>query len=193
MEIISDNEKKLLEAKLKEKPFGQGMYAFLMFQIDYYSRVRNQLKLDYDTFIIVQVVTSHLLYILNKTSFENKVSYPDIKKSWTNISKEYNSNIDSVSDLSVNVEYGNGINPAKLTMSSICLITNLPKETVRRKVDTLCKKGILRISKRDGVLLGPNYKKVYSSFVPTTAFEVIKMIKKWEKTGVLKSLLDFKE
>ena len=66
------------------------MYAFLMFQIDYYSRVRNQLKLDYDTFIIVQVVTSHLLYILNKTSFENKVSYPDIKKSWTNISQEYN-------------------------------------------------------------------------------------------------------
>ena len=80
MEIISDNEKKLLEAKLKEKPFGQGMYAFLMFQIDYYSRVRNQLRLDYDTFIIVQVVTSHLLYILNKTSFENKASYPDIKK-----------------------------------------------------------------------------------------------------------------
>ena len=192
MEVVSEKEKKLLEAKLKERPFGQGMYAFLMFQIDYYSRVRNQLKLDYDTFIIVQVVTSHLLYILNKTSFEKKITYPDIQKAWSTISQEYNASLGSVSEFSRSAEYSNRVSSAKLTISSICLITNLPKETVRRKVELLCTKGILRISKKAGVLLGPSYKKVYSSFVPTSTFEVIKMIQKWEKTGVLKSLLNFR-
>ena len=63
-------EKKLINTKLKEKSFSMGMYSFVMFIISYYSRVKKQIKIDFDSFIIVQVVTSHALYILNKTSFD---------------------------------------------------------------------------------------------------------------------------
>ena len=34
-----------------QKPFAEGMYRFSMFMIDYYSRVRENLKLDYDSFM----------------------------------------------------------------------------------------------------------------------------------------------
>ena len=80
----------------------------------------------------------------------------------------------------------------KLTISSICLVSGLPKETVRRKVINLVKKKILSISSKHGVKIGESYKKVYNDFVPITTFEVIKLLKKWEKIGLLKTLLELK-
>ena len=51
---------------LMQKPFTEGMYRFSMFMIEYYSRVRDQLNIDYDSFMIVQTVVSHSLYTLQK-------------------------------------------------------------------------------------------------------------------------------
>ena len=93
MESLNFLEKKLLSAKLKEKPFSMGMYGFVMFIISYYSRVRKQIKIDFDSFIIVQVVTSHALYVLNQTSYDKKLSYPDIKREWDKMAAEYDSSV----------------------------------------------------------------------------------------------------
>ena len=182
-------EKKIINAKLKEKPFSMGMYSFVMFIINYYARVKKQIKIDFDSFIIVQVVTSHALYILNKTSYENKVSYPDIKKSWEKMAAEYDSS--PLEMLEKTSKKGGFLKNSKLTISSICLLTELPKETVRRKIELLSKKKILMISKKNGVSIGSDYKKIYSEFVPQTTFEVIQLLKKWETSGLLKSLLNF--
>ena len=81
---------------------------------------------------------------------------------------------------------------SKLTISSICLVTELPKETVRRKVELLCKKKILSSTKKSGISIGSDYKKIYSEFVPQTTVDVIRLLQKWESTGLLKSLLNFK-
>ena len=182
-------EKKIINAKLKEKPFSMGMYSFVMFIINYYARVKKQIKIDFDSFIIVQVVTSHALYILNKTSYENKVSYPDIKKSWEKMAAEYDSS--PLEMLEKTSKKGGFLKNSKLTISSICLLTELPKETVRRKIELLSKKKILTMSKKNGVSIGSDYKKIYSEFVPQTTFEVIQLLKKWETSGLLKSLLNF--
>ena len=80
----------------------------------------------------------------------------------------------------------------KLTISSICLITKLPKETVRRKANELSKANLLKISKKEGIILGPSYRKVFQDFVPNTTLEVSKLLKVWEKNGVLKGLLTFR-
>ena len=134
-------EKKLLNAKLKEKPFSMGMYSFVMFIINYYSRVKKQIKIDFDSFIIVQVVTSHALYVLNKSSFEKKLSYPDIKKVWDKMAAEYDSEpLEVLERTSLAARH---LKNSKLTISSVCLVTELPKETVRRKVENLCKKKIV--------------------------------------------------
>ena len=51
---------------LHQKPFAEGMYRFSMFMINYYARVREYLKIDYDSFMIIQTVVSNNLYQLNK-------------------------------------------------------------------------------------------------------------------------------
>jgi Glu-tRNA(Gln) amidotransferase subunit E-like FAD-binding protein len=167
-----------------QKPFAIGMYRFAMFVIRYYARVREQLKIDYDSFMIVQTAVSHSLYKLNKKKIGAK-SYTELEMEW---GKLVNTN-----DISQIVEnYSSTKNNLKLTISSICLVTSLPKETVRRKVNELSKKNLLKISKKEGVILGTMYKKVFREFVPQTTQEVSKLIKNWEKTGILKSILSLK-
>ena len=168
---------------LMQKPFAHGMYRFSMFQINYYLRVREQLNIDYDSFMIIQSVVSHVLYHLNKKNMSS--SYQELENEWDKILNKNNSVLDAVG----------GFIPqktnSKLTVSSICLVTSLPKETTRRKVNQLIKKNILKMGKANGIVLGPQYKKIFREFVPTTTIEVAKLIKSWEKTGILKNLLKF--
>ena len=78
---MDENEIKYLRKKIRkgpdqlllQKPFALGMYRFAMFIIRYYARVREQLKMDYDSFIILQTVVSHCLYQLNKKKLGLKV------------------------------------------------------------------------------------------------------------------------
>ena len=189
MNYNKEKYKKIANAKLKEKPFGVGMYAFVMFLINYYSRIKKDLGLDYDSFMIIQVAVSHSLYNINKETFGKRFSFDDLGYGWSAI-VEKNKEKKSLEVLNNDKELNQKYN--KLTISSICLVTNLPKETVRRKTGELCKMEILNYSSKKGIVVGENYKKIFDDFVPETTFEVAKLMKNWQKTGVLKSLLDFK-
>ena len=175
MENLStkDKKEKLNEALTSEKSFGLGLYQFVMFQIEYYSRVKKELKLDYDSFMIIQTVLSHCIYNLNK-------NIPD-KKSYTELENE-------IEKMIRNFDF---LKNTKLTLSSICLVTHQAKETVRRKVSILLKKKFLYIDGKAGIILGPKYKKIYNQFVPTTTFEIKKLLRGWKKIGTLESLLEF--
>ena len=51
-----------------EKPiFSNGLYSWIMFVISFYSRIREKLNIDFESFIILQVVVSHSLYEANKS------------------------------------------------------------------------------------------------------------------------------
>ena len=174
-----------VNSMLMQKPFAEGMYIFAMFIINYYSRVKSKLNIDYDSFIIIQTVVAHKLYQLKKKTKSN--SYEELETIWEKILHKYDDPLDIVSDDKIKVKAN-----SKLSFSSICLVTKLPKETVRRKVSRLAKKNILKISKKEGILLGPMYKKIFQDLVPETTLEVSKLLKNWEKTGILKNLLNFK-
>ena len=167
---------------LSKKPFAAGMYRFSMFILDYYTRVRKELNLDYESFMIIQTVVSHNLYNLNRKK-NTSVSYEDLEHEWGVVTSEVFDQITQLSEVDSN---------QKLTISSICLVIGLPKETVRRKINELSKKKILNISSRNGILLGSQYKKIFSKFVPETTLKVSKLLKEWERSGILKSLLNFK-
>ena len=169
---------------LKQKPFANGMYRFSMFMIEYYSRVREQLSIDYDSFMIVQTVVSHSLYTLQKKT--NNISYSELETEWEKLIYSE----DDVFKRIIHVS-NKGENNNKLSISSICLITKLPKETVRRKIIELNSKRILKTTKDKGIVLGKNYKEIFQDFVPSTVLSVSKLLKKWEKDGVLKYLLSF--
>ena len=195
---MNENEIKTLRQKIRKgatgqllsiKPFAAGMYGFVMIMISYYSRVREQLKIDYDSFMIIQTVVSHSLYQLNKKKVGSK-SYFELEKEWEKlISKDISNSVEVVRE-----QIGNAYSKSKirLTISSICYVTGLPKETVRRKVNELVKKNLLNISKKNGILLGSQYSKVFREFTPETTKEVSKLIKSWDKNGILKSILSFK-
>ena len=170
---------------LMQKPFAEGMYRFSMFMINYYSRVRSKLKIDYDSFIIIQTVVAQKLYYLKKK--DKSKSYEELESLWEKMLYKHDNPIEILSDNANAVKITN-----KLTISSICLVTGLPKETVRRKTNELVKRNLLKSSKIEGVLLGPTYKKIFQNFVPETTLEVSKLVKSWEKNGILKSILNFK-
>ena len=198
---MNENEIKSLRQKIRKghsddqllsiKPFAAGMYGFVMVMISYYSRVREKLKIDYDSFMIIQTVVSHSLYQLNKKQVGSK-SYLELEVEWEKLmnKSDVSGKVENIQENIAN--NSNTKNNLKLTISSICLVTSLPKETVRRKVSELSKKNLLKISKKNGILLGFMYKKIFSEFTPQTTKEVSRLLKNWEKSGVLKSILNFK-
>ena len=153
----------------KEPIFSQGLYHWVMFIITLYTRVRENLKIDFESFVILQVVVSNSLYQINKTGIK---TFSELENQMTKIgqSKKIRNN--------------------KLTFASIADVLQLPRETVRRKVLGLSKNNILLGSTENGIKLGPAYKTIYKEFVTQTTLDLASLLKKWEKSGALKHLLE---
>ena len=149
--------------------FSKGLYEWIMFIISFYSRVRETLKIDFETFIILQVVVSHSLYQVNKTGSK---SYSEIKE-----------HVEKLSTVKLKKNL-------KLTFASISDVIQLPRETVRRKVLELCNRDILKFSSENGIKLGPAYKTIYKEFVSQTTKDMSILVKKWKHSGALVRLLE---
>ncbi len=154
----------------KQPPFSKGLYHWVMFVLSLYTRVREKLNIDYESFVILQVVVSHSLYEINKSGSK---TFAELEEQMTSITRKKN------------------INTSKLTFASISEVLQLPRETVRRKVIFLSKKNILTFSTYGGIKLGIAYKTIYKDFVSQTTSDLSSLIKKWEKSGALKTLLEF--
>ena len=153
----------------KEPQFSQGLYHWVMFILSFYTRVRENLKIDFETFVILQVVVSHSLYQLNKSGAK---TFAELENQMTNITQKKSRN------------------NSKLTFASIAEVLQLPRETVRRKVLILNKRNILLSNSINGIKLGPNYKTIYKEFVSQTTLDMSSLIKKWKKSGALETLLE---
>ena len=182
--VTSLIKKKLTDPKIQPKNFGTGMYGFLMFMTDYYRRVRSELKMDFDSFMVIQIVVSHEVYIMQG---ETAKTYSEISGEFDRISKA--TDIDDSLLIFKAKELMSKIQKNKLTVSSICQVSTLPKETVRRKTRGLVARKILTQSKSEGLLVGPGYKVVFEDFVPKTVGAFSKLIKKWKENGTLEQIL----
>jgi len=162
-------EEAVKEKGQKEPIFSQGLYHWVMFILSLYTRVRENLKIDFESFVILQVVVSHSLYQINKTGTK---TFSELEDQMTNIgqSKKIRNN--------------------KLTFASIADVLQLPRETVRRKVISLSKINILLGNTENGIKLGPAYKTIYKEFVTQTTLDLSTLIKKWKKSGALEHLLE---
>ena len=158
--------------KGKEPLFSKGLYHWVMFVLSLYTRVKEKLNIDYESFVILQVVVSHSLYEINKSGDK---SFSELEEEMTNITQKEN------------------IRASKLTFASISEVLQLPRETVRRKVISLSKKNILIFNTYGGIKLGPAYKTIYKDFVSQTTSDLSSLIKKWEKSGALNALLELKK
>ena len=160
------------EKSLKEPMFSQGLYHWIMFILSFYTRVRENLKIDFESFVILQVVVSHSLYQINKLG---------------------NKTFSELEDQMIKITQNKTTTNSKLTFASISEVLQLPRETVRRKVLFLSKKDILSSNVNDGIKLGPAYKTIYKEFVAQTTLDLSSLIKKWKKSGALEHLLEIEK
>jgi len=175
--IMSDNnivafDQAVKEESIKEPIFSKGLYHWVMFIISFYTRVRENLKIDFETFVILQVVVSHSLYQLNKSG--------------TKTFSELENQITTITQKKLN-------NNSKLTFTNISEVLQLPRETVRRKILSLTKRNILLSDTVDGIKLGPSYKTIYKEFLTQTTLDMSSLVKKWKKSGALETLLEIEK
>ena len=168
---MNTQEKKIIDFKTNIKkdsspPFSNGLYTWIMFLMNFYDRVRNTLKIDFDSFMIMQLVVSDYVYKTNKDGIKNFSELKTMFKNHTELLKE-----------------------KKLNIASIAEVLNLPRETVRRKIMRLAKKKLLDYSK-SGISIGSEYKTVFNEFVLDTVSNISQLVKKWESNGSLKELLE---
>ena len=124
-------EEAVKEKGQKEPIFSQGLYHWVMFILSLYTRVRENLKIDFESFVILQVVVSHSLYQINKTG----------DKTYTQLESQ----IENILNTKTKKD-------AKLTLSSISAVLNMPRETVRRKIRILEKQKILEFNDKEGII-----------------------------------------
>ena len=155
--------------KTSDSPFSKGFYEWVMFILSFYTRVREKLNIDYESFVILQVVVSHSLYEINKTGSK---TFSELEEQVANIFEKKHSK------------------QSKLTFASIAEVLQLPRETVRRKVLALTKKDILNSNSITGIKLSLGYKKIYKEFVSQTTVDLSSLLKKWKKSGALDTLLE---
>ena len=166
------NEKNIIEFKIDVKKnkgpvFSNGLYNWMMFLMNFYSRVKNNLKIDFDSFMIMQLVVSDYLYKTNKEGTKNYDELKSTLKNHTDLFKE----------------------KRKVNIASIAEVLDLPRETVRRKILHLSKIKLLDYSK-SGISIGSEYKTVFNEFVSDTVNNMSQLVKKWETNGSLKELLE---
>jgi len=65
----------------------------------------------------------------------------------------------------------------------------MPKETVRRKVDALCKSNQLDYSVTEGVTVGDNFEALAKKMAPIDLLSINKAIKSIEKNGGVSKIL----
>ena len=122
-------------------------YAWEMLIVEHFSTVKKILKCDYSSYIILELVASH--YIYNKKKDEEHINETSWKSLWKLQDDE---KFKDVIYTTHNI----------LTVSSVSLITGMPHESVRRKVNALLDKKILE-KKKGGLQLGKNFESYFKS------------------------------
>ena len=148
--------------------FSAGLYDWSIFLTNFYLRVKQVLKIDYESFMILQITLGYYLNTINK------------------------SGSNSIDDLSFRFE--EIINDktkknSRLSVTSISSALNLPRETVNRKIDSLIKKQLLAMNNNKSIILGTNYQKIFELFALETTHDLGKLITRWNNKDYLNKLI----
>lgn len=148
--------------------FSAGLYDWSIFLTNFYLRVKQVLKIDYESFMILQITLGYYLNTINK------------------------SGASSIDDLSFRFE--EIINEktkknSRLSVTSISTALNLPRETVNRKIDSLIERKLLVIDTNRSILLGPDFQKIFGSFALETTHDLGKLITRWNNKDYLDRLI----
>ena len=144
------------------------MYDWSLFLVNLFLRVKKDLKIDYDSFMIIHVVAGNYLYQWNK---DHSLSYDELSLRFEKIISE-SSNIN------------------RITITSLSMVLDIPRETVKRKVLNLIKKQLLFENSDKSIIIGESYKDYFQNFVLKTTTDLSVLIRKWKKKNIIDGLIN---
>ena len=157
--------------KKKIDAYSETLFHLIKFRCRQYRDSKKMIGIDYDSFMIISCIGAH--YLRNNT---------DEGLNW-----------DSVWELTRSKQDVQIYNKKKLTIFAVANIMGLPKETVRRKIETLKKKKLINHSTTMGLLPTNKTEELMKPFAEIELKTLSKFLNSLKKNGTLDAVLNFKD
>ena len=154
----------------KVAAYSEILYHLINFRTDQFQQLKKMLGIDYDSFMILSVMGSHYLKHRDKLGSD----WEDV---WKNLRTS------TIEEFYI---------ARKLTIYAVANILNLPKETVRRKVEILKKKKLISHSTKMGLLPTNKTEEIMKPFAEIELKTLSKFLKNLKKNDTLEKVLNFK-
>ena len=155
----------------KVAAYSEILYHLINFRTEQFQQLKKMIGIDYDSFMILSVMGSHYLKHNNKLGEDWDTVWEDIRSS----------KIDEL------------YSEQKLTIYAVSNILNLPRETVRRKIELLKKKKLINHSTKQGLLPTNKTEELMKPFAEIELKTLSKFLKRLKKNGTLDAVLNFKD
>ncbi|MDA8987771.1 hypothetical protein N9F80_00365 [Candidatus Pelagibacter ubique] len=156
--------------KKKVAAYSEILYHLINFRTDQFQQLKKMLGIDYDSFMILSVMGSHYLKHRDKLGSD----WEDV---WKNLRTS------TIEEFYI---------ARKLTIYAVANILNLPKETVRRKVEILKKKKLISHSTKMGLLPTNKTEEIMKPFAEIELKTLSKFLKNLKKNNTLDEVLNLK-
>ena len=154
----------------KVTAYSEILYHLINFRTDQFQQLKKMLGIDYDSFMILSVMGSHYLKHKDKLGSD----WEDV---WKNLRTS------TIEEFYI---------ARKLTIYAVANILNLPKETVRRKVEILKKKKLISHSTKMGLLPTNKTEEIMKPFAEIELKTLSKFLKNLKKNNTLDEVLNLK-
>ena len=156
--------------KKKIDAYSETLFHLINFRCKQYRDSKKMIGIDYDSFMIISCIGAH--YLRNNT---------DEGLNW-----------DSVWELTRSKKIEQHYNSKKLTIFAVANVMDLPKETVRRKIEALKKKRFITHSTKEGLLPTDKIESVMKPFAEKEMMALSKFLQALRKHKRLDQLLNLK-
>ena len=153
----------------KVAAYSEILYHLINFRTDQFQQLKKMLGIDYDSFMILSVMGSHYLKHRDKLGSD----WEDV---WKNLRTS------TIEEFYI---------ARKLTIYAVANILNLPKETVRRKIEILKKKKLISHSTKMGLLPTNKTEEIMKPFAEIELKTLSKFLKNLKKNNTLEKVLNF--
>jgi len=155
----------------KVAAYSEILYHLINFRTEQFQQLKKMVGIDYDSFMILSVMAAHYLKHNNKLGSDWDTVWEDVRTS--KIEEFYSAK--------------------KLTIYAVANILNLPRETVRRKIEILKKKKLINHSTSIGLLPTNKSEELMKPFAEIELKTLSKFLKSLKKNGTLDAVLNFKD
>ena len=154
----------------KVAAYSEILYHLINFRTDQFQQLKKMIGIDYDSFMILSVVGAHYLKHNNKLGSDWDAVWEDVRTS--KIEEFYTAK--------------------KLTIYAVANILNLPKETVRRKIENLKNKKLINHSSKTGLLPTNKSAEIMKPFAAKEIKSLSKFLQSLKKNKSLDDILNLK-